>query len=79
MSDEPKSDLGLIARQQRNLLNEMGEMRDDMRVMMAILQRLDGKPQTPATSASELLEFALSGRANRTLRSTKTGTEFAYL
>ena len=40
MSDQP--DLTLIARQQRQLLDEMGTMRDDMTVMMAILQRLDG-------------------------------------
>ena len=42
VSDEPTVDLGLLARQQRQILNEMGEMRDDQRVMMAILQRLDG-------------------------------------
>ncbi|MDT7952836.1 MAG: hypothetical protein RQ966_15135 [Acetobacteraceae bacterium] len=35
-------DLTLIARQQRQLLDEMGVMRDDMRVMSAILMRLDG-------------------------------------
>ena len=42
MSDEPAADLSLIARQQRMMLSEMGTMRDDMAVMMAILQRLDG-------------------------------------
>lgn len=42
MSDEPTADLSMIARQQRQLLSEMGSMRDDMGVMMAILQRLDG-------------------------------------
>lgn len=42
MTDEPEADLGLIARQQRQLLSEMGTMRDDMAVMMAILQRVDG-------------------------------------
>jgi len=42
MSDEPKVDLTLIARQQRQVLDEMGTLRDDMGVMMAILQRLDG-------------------------------------
>ena len=41
MSDAP-ADLILIARQQRQLLSEMGTMRDDMGVMMAILQRLEG-------------------------------------
>jgi hypothetical protein len=42
---EPKPEtpeLGLIARQQLTLLNEVGTMRDDMAVMMAILQRIDG-------------------------------------
>lgn len=42
MPDEPAAGLGLIARQQRQLLSEMGTMRDDMAVMMAILQRVDG-------------------------------------
>ncbi len=42
MSDEPQADLSLIARQQRQILTEMGTMRDDMAVMTAILQRLDG-------------------------------------
>ncbi len=42
MSDEPAADLSLIARQQRMMLSQMGTMRDDMAVMMAILQRLDG-------------------------------------
>ena len=42
MSDEPQPDLSLTARQQRQVLAEMGVMRDDMSVMMAILQRLDG-------------------------------------
>jgi hypothetical protein len=39
---EQVPDLSLIARQQRQLLAEMGTMRDDMTVMMAILQRMDG-------------------------------------
>ena len=42
MPDETGVDIGLIARQQRQTLEEMGTMRDDMAVMMAILQRLDG-------------------------------------
>lgn len=42
MGDEPAADLTLIARQQRQLLSEVGTMRDDMAVMTAILQRLDG-------------------------------------
>jgi len=39
---EPKVDLSMIARQQLQLLGEVATMRDDMGVMMAILQRLDG-------------------------------------
>ncbi len=42
MSDQPAADMSLIARQQRQVLSEIGTMRDDMGVMMAILQRLDG-------------------------------------
>jgi len=42
MSEETNVDLTLIARQQRQMLDEMGVLRDDMGVMMAILQRLDG-------------------------------------
>ena len=40
MSDVP--DLSLIARQQKQLLDDFGTMRDDMRVLLAIVQRLDG-------------------------------------
>ncbi len=39
---ESNPDFGLIVRQQRQLLTDMGTMRDDMGVMMAILMRLDG-------------------------------------
>ena len=42
MPDEPTADLTMIARQQKQLLMEMGTNRDDMAVMLAILQRLDG-------------------------------------
>ena len=42
MSDKPAVDLSLIARQQLQLLSEMGTMRDDLAVAVAILQRLDG-------------------------------------
>ncbi len=35
-------DLGLIARQQRQITSDMGSLKDDMGVMMAILMRLDG-------------------------------------
>jgi len=34
--------LELIFRQQQRVLTEIGSMRDDMAVMMAILQRIDG-------------------------------------
>ena len=42
MPDEAGADIGLVTRQQRQTLEEMGTMRDDMGVMMAILRRLDG-------------------------------------
>ena len=42
MSDQTNVDLTLIARQQAKLLLDVGSMRDDMAVMMAMLQRLDG-------------------------------------
>lgn len=41
MSDAPP-DLGLIARQQASLLGELRTMRDDMAVLTAIVQRIDG-------------------------------------
>ena len=42
MSDQTNVDLSLIARQQAKMMSDMATMRDDMAVMMAILQRLDG-------------------------------------
>jgi hypothetical protein len=42
MEDNAQADLTLIARQQKRLLSEMGQMRDDMAVLIAVAQRLDG-------------------------------------
>jgi hypothetical protein len=42
MSDEPAPDLSLIARQQHQVLAEMGSMRDDLAVLTAIAMRQDG-------------------------------------
>ena len=42
MSDEPAPDLTLLARQQRQLLSEIGGMRDDLAVLTAIVMRQDG-------------------------------------
>ncbi len=42
MSDEPAADLGLIARQQRVILSELGSLRDDVSVLTAIAMRQDG-------------------------------------
>jgi hypothetical protein len=36
MSDEPQAELSLIARQQRQLLAEMGTIRDDMRGRLCV-------------------------------------------
>lgn len=41
MSDTP-IDLAFIARQQEQILNELGTMRDDFAVQLAILMRVDG-------------------------------------
>jgi hypothetical protein len=41
MSDETNPDLGLIARQQRQILAELGSVRDDMNVLTAIAMRQD--------------------------------------
>ena len=41
MSDN-SVDLGLVARQQRQIMSDMGSLKDDMGVMTAILMRLDG-------------------------------------
>jgi hypothetical protein len=40
MSDRPP-DLGLLARQQRQIIDEMAQMRDDMRIMSAMIMRID--------------------------------------
>jgi len=42
MSGETTPDLTLLLRQQRQMIADMASLRDDMGVMMAILQRLDG-------------------------------------
>jgi hypothetical protein len=42
MSSGPQADLSLLARPQKQLLDEMAIMRDDMGVLLAIVQRLDG-------------------------------------
>ena len=41
MSDN-SVDLGLVARQQRQIMSDMGSLKDGMGVMMARLMRLDG-------------------------------------
>ncbi len=41
MSDD-SPDLSLLARQQRQLLSEMGTLRDDLAVLTAIAMRQDG-------------------------------------
>jgi hypothetical protein len=41
LSDEPGASLELIARQQKQLMIEMGSLRDDMRVLTAIVMRQD--------------------------------------
>jgi hypothetical protein len=42
MSDDNTPDLSLLARQQRQILTEMGGMRDDIAVLTAIAMRQDG-------------------------------------
>jgi len=42
MSDDTTPDLSLLARQQRQILTEMGSMRDDLAVLTAIAMRQDG-------------------------------------
>lgn len=42
MSDDQTPDFSLIARQQRQILTELGSMRDDMAVLTAIAMRQDG-------------------------------------
>ena len=41
-ADDGIAELGLITRQQRQIIDEMGELRDEVRVMSAMVQRLDG-------------------------------------
>ena len=42
MSDDTTPDRSLLARQQRQILTEMGSMRDDLAVLTAIAMRQDG-------------------------------------
>jgi hypothetical protein len=42
MSDDATPDLSLLARQQRQLLSEVGTIRDDLAVLTAIAMRQDG-------------------------------------
>jgi hypothetical protein len=42
MSDDTTPDLSLLARQQRQILTEMGNIRDDFAVPTAIAMRQDG-------------------------------------
>jgi hypothetical protein len=42
MSDEPTIDLAFLARQQGQILSELGTMRDDAAVLLAIVMRMDG-------------------------------------
>ena len=42
MSDDTTPDLTLLVRQQRQLLAEVGSMRDDLAVLTAIAMRQDG-------------------------------------
>jgi len=42
VSGEPVPDLALLARQQRQLLSEIGSTRDDLAVLTAIVMRQDG-------------------------------------
>ncbi len=42
MSDDTTPDPSLLARQQRQILTEMGSMRDNLAVMTAIAMRQDG-------------------------------------
>jgi hypothetical protein len=42
MSGELKIDLEYLARQQQQILGELGTMRDDAAVLLAIVMRIDG-------------------------------------
>jgi len=42
MSDEISPDLSLLARQQRQILSEVGSIRDDLAVLTAVAMRQDG-------------------------------------
>lgn len=42
MSDPPEIDLACIARQQRQIITDVGSLRDDLAVLTAIAMRQDG-------------------------------------
>lgn len=61
------------AQQQERLIAEQGQMRDDLRVMMAILQRIDG---TLAGLVNEIrAEHPRVDRLDRRLRALETPPE----
>jgi hypothetical protein len=59
--------LSFLARQQERLVDEIGQMRDDLRVMAAIVQRLDGTMQglVNEVRASHAREDRLARRVER--------------
>lgn len=60
MSDDIIADLGLIARQQRLILSELGSVHDDMNVSTAIAMRQD-----PTLSALRTEVCAMHSQHNR--------------
>jgi hypothetical protein len=71
MSDAGGPDLGLLMRQQGELLSEMRIMRDDMAVLAAIVQRMDG---TLAGLVNEIrATHAQFSRMDRRVRSLEGG------
>jgi hypothetical protein len=71
MSDAGGPDLGLLMRQQGELLSEMRIMRDAMAVLAAVVQRMDG---TLAGLVNEIrATHAQFSRMDRRVRSLEGG------
>jgi hypothetical protein len=65
MADDSTPDLSLIARQLRQVLAEMGSMRDDMAVLTAIVMRQDGTLSALLTEVRATIHAQHSRLANR--------------
>jgi chromosome segregation ATPase len=63
-----EADLNFLARQNERLITDVGSLRDDMRVLTAIVMRLDNTPERHESLLADMLREiqAMNARAART-------------